>query len=167
MDSTASTVISIRNPEALELVSSLLRQGIRVHIQVSGQSMIPLLNGEEIVELFPITTKKPKRGDIIFFRDRQCGPLLHRLIRHRYRNGVLYLQTKGDACPNFDNLISIGQVLGYVRRILPSPDSTLNAQKKKIIHLSSPFIQLQTFFIVNITLIRYYLGKMKFIFYLL
>ena len=150
----STVTIGIRDKGAIELIHTLLMQGIRVHIKVSGHSMAPLLVSEKTIELGPIN--QPKRGDIIFFNDEQRGPLAHRLIRRRYYKGALYLQTKGDACTNFDNFISIEQALGTVRRIFPSSSTC-----SQTVNLRSPPMRINAFCIVALALFRYYRSKTK------
>ncbi|MCI5131494.1 MAG: hypothetical protein D3904_08200 [Candidatus Electrothrix sp. EH2] len=112
-----SSVISIREQGAFELIRSLLHQGISVRVRVSGRSMQPLLKDGDIVELAPVEEPYPRIGDIVFFRDQSGNPLLHRLIRRRYRDKLRYLQTKGDACGGFDSFVPEKHIIGYVRRI--------------------------------------------------
>lgn len=114
----AAPVISIRDPGALELVQSLLRQGLSVRIRVSGTSMQPLLQSGELVEIAPLAATPPQLGEIIFLLDRHGDPLVHRLIWRRSRNGVPHLLTKGDACAYFDGFIPAEQAAGRVLRII-------------------------------------------------
>uniref|UniRef100_UPI0040564E55 S24/S26 family peptidase n=1 Tax=Candidatus Electronema sp. TaxID=2698783 RepID=UPI0040564E55 len=120
----AAPVISIRDPGALELVQSLLRQGISVRIHVSGGSMQPQLQGGELVEIAPLAAILPRLGEIIFLLDRQGDPLVHRLIWQRSQNGVPHLLTKGDACACFDGFIPAEQAAGRVLRIISHSGKT-------------------------------------------
>lgn len=120
------SVIGIREPGSLALVQSLLRQGIAVRIQVSGNSMQPLLKGGDVVEVEPLPKKKPQLGDILFLCDQQDNPFVHRLIWRRLQNGTLHLLIKGDACTGFDGFIPADNVLGRVRQIIPDSKPTVN-----------------------------------------
>ncbi|XOF33701.1 MAG: S24/S26 family peptidase [Candidatus Electrothrix sp. YB6] len=144
---SVSSVISIRDQGALDLVRSLLKQGISVRIRVSGSSMRPLLSGGEIIEVAPPAARSPKIGEILLFYDQQGNPLVHRLIRRRCCNKVLYLQTKGDACAGCDGFIPAGQVLGRVQRIII---------KHNTIDLQHPVMHFRSFFIALRSLILYY-----------
>lgn len=137
----AAPVIGIRDPGALELVQSLLRQGIAVRICVSGDSMRPLLHGGELVELAPLAGLPPRLGDILFILSRQNTPIIHRLIWRRSRNGVPQFLTKGDACSGFDGFIPAEQVLGRVERIFPA------GQNKILLH--SPLMRLRALLVVS------------------
>lgn len=122
-------VIGIREPGSLALVQSLLKQGITVRIQVSGDSMQPLLKGGEIVEIASLFGCNPQFGDVLFLCDRQGNPLVHRLIWRRVQNGTLHLLTKGDACVSFDGFSPADNVLGQVRRIIPETGPSINLNK--------------------------------------
>lgn len=124
---TLSSVISIRDEGAIDLLHSLLEQGVSVRIQVSGRSMQPFLNGGEIVEIIPFGVRHPRIGDIVLFCDPHGNPLLHRFLWQRLYNEELYLQTKGDACSGCDSPVPVDQVLGYVRRIVFT-DHTVDLQ---------------------------------------
>ena len=60
---SVSSVISIRDQGALDLVRSLLEQGISVRIRVSGASMRPLLNSGEIIGDISCTPAAENQGD--------------------------------------------------------------------------------------------------------
>lgn len=148
----AAPVIGIREPGALELVQSLLRQGIAVRIRVSGDSMRPLLHGGELVEVVPLESGSLRLGDILFIRSRQNEPVIHRLIWRRSRNGGLHLLTKGDACAGVDGFIPAEQVLGRVERIFP-------AGQTKIL-LRSPLMRLRAVFVVSRVLLIHALRRL-------
>ena len=112
------SVISIREPDALALVQSLLQQGIVVRIRVSGNSMRPLLQSGDLVDIAPLAGI-PRLGDILFFLRKDGTPLVHRLIWQRSQgNSKLLLLTKGDSCSAFDGFIPAEQVLGRVQCII-------------------------------------------------
>ena len=149
----APPVIGIREPGALDLVQTLLRQGLTVRIRVSGGSMRPLLQGGELVEVVPLGQAIPCFGDILFVRSRQDSPIIHRLIWRRSRNGVPQLLTKGDACSGFDGFIPASQVLGRVERIFP-------VDHTKIL-LRSPLMRLHALLIVSRALLAHLRRKAK------
>jgi signal peptidase I len=153
----APSSISIRDQGALDLVRSLLRQGVSVRIKVSGGSMRPLLNGGEVVEISSVQSGNPRRGDILFFCEQRNTLLMHRLIRCRYADKTLYLQTKGDACAEFDRFVSADQILGRVQRIFLPAD--VAGRSNRIIDLNALTMRLQARLIVLRTLMRYYLYR--------
>ncbi len=147
---SAAAVISIRDQGALDLVRTLLQEGISVRIRVSGESMRPLLRSGDVVEISSMQGRCPKLGDVVFFCTCQDAPLIHRLLRRRYYGNILYLQTKGDACCSFDSFVPVDQILGRVQRIITCREE---------IDLHSPVMRLQSFRIVACTLLSYYLHR--------
>ncbi len=147
-------VIGIREPGALELVQTLLRQGVTVRIRVSGDSMRPLLHSGELVEVVSLRGKAPCLGDILFISSRQKTPVIHRLIwRRRNRHGGLQLLTKGDACLGVDGFIPAEQVLGRVERIFPADQNALS--------LHSPLMRLRAALVVSRVLLAHLGRKAK------
>ncbi len=144
-------VIGIREPGALELVQTLLQQGVTVRIRVSGDSMRPLLHGDELVEVVSLDGNLPRLGDILFIRSRQNDPVIHRLIWRRCKNKAQQVLTKGDACFGFDGFIPVEQVLGRVERIFLADQNT--------IRLQSSLMRLRASLVVSRTLIFYALRK--------
>lgn len=112
-------VISIREQGGLNLIRTLLQQGVTVRMRVSGVSMLPLIRGGDLIEVAPLREKKIRRGDIVFICDQRGQPLVHRLHRRRYDiNGMLCIQTKGDGNACYDPPVPINRVFGRVRRIV-------------------------------------------------
>jgi signal peptidase I len=147
------SIIGIRDPGALTLVQTLLCQGITVRVRVSGNSMQPLLQGGEIVEIEPLQkVKSLQLGDILFLCDRYGNPLVHRLIWRRSRNGQIYFLTKGDACMNFDGFISRNNIVGRVQQVFLDIDTFP-------IRLNTPLLKLQASLIVSRTLISHAFRK--------
>lgn len=133
---SATAVIGIREQGALELICTLLQQGVTVRLRVSGSSMLPFIREGDLLEVAPLREKNIRKGDILFFCDRYGNPLVHRLHRRRYYSKVLYLQTKGDGCAGYDSPVPVHRVFGRVQRIitdqtrcnLESPGSYLSAR---------------------------------------
>ncbi len=153
------SIISIRDQGCLDLVRSLLRQGLSVRIKVSGKSMKPFLSGGELVEISSVQLRHLRKGDILFFCEQQNTLLMHRLIRCRYADKTLYLQTKGDACTEFDRFVSADQILGRVQRIFLPADVADRHRSNRIIDLNALTMRLHAQLIVLRTLMRYYLHR--------
>lgn len=136
--------LSIHEPEALQLVYTLLSQGISVQIRVSGNSMQPMLRGGELLEIAPLAGQVPWFGDLLLFHAQDNIPLIHRVIWRHGKKGLI--QTKGDSCPACDVVIPVEYIFGRVERII-YPDSIINLQK--------PFMRLKALHVVSRTLIRY------------
>jgi hypothetical protein len=118
--------LSIHEPEALQLVHALLKQGISVQLRVSGNSMQPLLRGDEILEIAPLAGQMPRLGDLLLFRTQDNKALVHRVIWRHWRQGRV--QTQGDACLACDAPIPVAFIFGRVERII-FPYCIINLQK--------------------------------------
>jgi hypothetical protein len=155
---SAASVIGIREPGSLDLVQSLLAQGISVRIRVSGGSMRPLLKGGEVVEIAPLGDRSPQCGDILLLRSQQGTPLVHRLIWRRNRSGILYLLTKGDACAGFDGFIPAEYALGRVERILRGSSE---GQTEQILSLRTPQVRLRAVVTAGRAVFRHLLNRIR------
>ncbi len=58
--------------------------------------MRPFLVGGETVTVRRVDAEQIRIGDLVFFVDSTCCPILHRIIRRRSQKGEILLQTKGD-----------------------------------------------------------------------
>ena len=105
-------------PDVLSLFQDMLNSGSDLRVRVTGRSMAPFLRGGEILTLRKVPPSSLKKGDLIFFRNRDGYPTLHRIIRAiRRKSGVDLFQTKGDALVALDLPIPYPEVLGKVYRI--------------------------------------------------
>lgn len=147
-----SSNIDIRDQGAMDLIRSLLQQGLRVRIRVTGKSMRPLLSGGEIVEVVPCAKENPALGDLVLYCVTPRNPVIHRVIRHRYDKGGLYLQTKGDACAAADDFIPVNQVFGRIERII-AVDEGLSGKVVSVKHLRTPAMRLKA----RLTVIRWFI----------
>ena len=155
---TTTPIIGIRDQGVLGLIQSLLQQGTSVKIQVSGRSMLPFLEGGETVELSPIIGSKLRRGDLLLHTSTQNNPLIHRLVRRRFINKVLHLQTKGDGCACLDPFVPASQVLARVRSVTVSDGKT---GKKGTTNLDTTSMRLKGYLIARRGLSWYYLRRIK------
>lgn len=120
------TVKTIPNADALKIVEESIKEGRSVRLTVRGNSMSPqLLDGVDVVTLYPFDPQKLKTGDVIFFRHKE-GFILHRIVRiyrkdvevsgdQRNREGQLWFFTKGDALSktetvNVADVVAVAQV---------------------------------------------------------
>lgn len=99
------------------LFEDLLNSGVSLQVRVTGRSMTPFIRNGEIVTINKVRPLSLQRGDLIFFRNSQGFPVLHRLIRKKYIDDTLMFQTKGDALLSFDEPVMSHHVLGKVGRI--------------------------------------------------
>lgn len=74
-------------------------QAIQSGVVFSGNSMYPTLKGPYYLEIRPYNGAKPRRGDVVYFRDPRTGMMVvHRVIAVRPK----WLLTKGDNNPHCD-----------------------------------------------------------------
>ena len=100
-----------------QLCASLLKQGVRVRVQVSGTSMAPLLTEGDVVYLAPVEPEQLHLGDIVFINDPLRGFYLHRLIRCINRHGENWFQTRGHGQWRLDDPVHADQILARVTTI--------------------------------------------------
>ncbi|WPD23012.1 MAG: S26 family signal peptidase [Candidatus Electrothrix scaldis] len=148
---STSSIISIRELGALDLVCFLLQRTVSVRIKVSGKSMRPLLRGGETVEIVPFDERcPPKIGDILLTCDQHGNPLVHRMCRKYCIHNEWYVQTKGDACAYFDSPVPLSQILGRVQRIF---------NNDTVVDLQHPFFRIKSQLIVNLGVTKYYIRR--------
>lgn len=148
--------ISIHDQGALELVQTLLQQGVSLRIQVSGRSMLPFLKGGEIVKLCPANGSTPQLGDLLFQIDPQNKPIVHRLVRRRYIRKVLHLQTKGDNCNYLDKFVPVDQIIARVQAVEVTDSKT---NKTVITDLDTVAMHYKGLLVVIRGLTIYYLRR--------
>jgi len=103
---------------ATELFEDILSRGSSLRIRVTGQSMFPFLKDGDVVTIRKASSPSLRVGDLLFFKNHQGLPVLHRLVRkRRLVNGSTVLQTKGDRLVSMDEPIPEGRVLGRVLSI--------------------------------------------------
>lgn len=69
---------------------------------IKGNSMLPLLREGDIIFLTPVDPENVRPGDIIVFKSRTGGYIVHRVIYVEYFEGIYYYVTKGDNNPIYD-----------------------------------------------------------------
>ena len=104
--------------EALTLFEDILESGLSLRVRVTGQSMMPFLRGGEILTIKKEPHDALRKGDLIFFKNRQGVPLLHRIIQKKGSpDGKFTFLTKGDALIALDKPVPYHRILGKVSRI--------------------------------------------------
>jgi hypothetical protein len=95
-----------RLSKPLHWIRELLSQKEEVIVATTGQSMWPTIrDGDEVV--IAAMERKPKRGEIILFEDRDRA-VLHRVVRV---SGEI-VQTRGDAAGQPDAEIRLAAIVG-------------------------------------------------------
>ncbi len=101
-----------------DLFGEVLERGADLRVRVTGRSMAPFLCDGEFVTARKIPLSDLCRGDLIFYKNPQGLPILHRIIKKwKKPDGKIMFQTKGDALIALDAMVSGDRVLGKVLRI--------------------------------------------------
>jgi len=92
----------------------LLGDGFNVRLNTRGFSMFPLIRTGDRIIIKPV--RSPAPGDVIVFK-RNDELVCHRLRRISMKDGITFLQTKGDNQFKPDEPITLSDILGKVVEI--------------------------------------------------
>ena len=108
----------LKNFHEITLFEEILESGLSLRVRVTGRSMAPFLQGGEILTIKKEPPEALRKGDLIFFKNSQGTPLLHRIIqKSKPSDGKITFLTKGDALIAFDEPVQYHRVLGKVSMI--------------------------------------------------
>jgi len=97
-----------------ELASEVLKSSGRIHLQVTGWSMLPTVWPGDTLTIERSEMREVQEGDIVLFsRDRRF--CVHRVVKKM--RGNLAILTRGDAMPRSDAPVSDRDLLGKVVQI--------------------------------------------------
>jgi len=96
------------------LFEDLLGRGVLLRIRVTGRSMVPFLQGGEMLTIRKASASSLRKGDLVFFKNRDGHPVIHRIVKKYTHNDVLTFQTRGDALIGFDGPVREEHILGKV-----------------------------------------------------
>lgn len=119
IESDQKTVFpAAQDPDKIKLFEEILNSGTDLRVKVTGKSMSPFLRGGEILTIRKTSSSSLKTGDLVFFRDIEGNPILHRLIRKKQNKDATYtLQTKGDALISPDHPFREDVLIGKACKI--------------------------------------------------
>jgi signal peptidase I len=104
-----------------ELRSESLSRGFSIKFKVVGDSMRPLINAQDEVEVFKAGIGVIGLGDIIAWKkddDPERLPVIHRVVAKKTENGAVLYHTKGDNSLFPDNAwAEYGDIIGRVESI--------------------------------------------------
>jgi hypothetical protein len=109
----AAENVELARPEVSGLFESVLAEGYSVRIQVTGRSMRQFLQGNEILIIEPVGSRRLRVGDVVLFKDGQDRLVIHRIIQ---LSGTS-VQTQGDALNEPDAAVESTRIMGRVERI--------------------------------------------------
>lgn len=142
--------------DTLKLYEDILNSGSCLRMKVTGRSMAPFLHGGEILTIKKVSGSSLHIGDLIFFKNRDGFPLLHRIVKKGLNNNLLIFQTKGDALFSIDSPVSEKEILGKVCRV----EKIVSKKGTKHIDMESGFR-----IIINYLFAVMSLGKSKMYFF--
>jgi signal peptidase I len=105
--------VELARPEVSGLFESVLAGGYSVRVQVTGRSMRPFLQGDEVLIIEPVGSRRLRVGAIVLFKDGQDQLVIHRIIQVRETS----VQTQGDALNEPDPSVDITRIMGKVERV--------------------------------------------------
>jgi hypothetical protein len=112
---TQAPELNTQHSSFFTLFRDLLSQGIPARIKVSGISMSPFIEDEDIVVVSPFQKTSPSIGQVVAF----IHPVSQRLTVHRILSSMgdlFYL--KGDNGLEADGLVPRANILGYVKKVI-------------------------------------------------
>jgi hypothetical protein len=116
------------------LIEDLLGRGLEVRVRVTGESMRPLLRGDELATLVRVSPPALRRGDLVLFRSGEGFLVLHRIVRLVGERDGRRCWTRGDALAACDDSFGPEQILGRVTRIeglrLPSAPAVVGTASR-------------------------------------
>lgn len=101
--------------ESLSLFEDILNSGASLRVRVTGRSMSPFLRGGEVLTIRKVPGNSLKRGDLIFFRNHEGCPVVHRIVKkdNGDKRAITFL-TKGDALVSPDEPVQAHDIFGKV-----------------------------------------------------
>jgi hypothetical protein len=107
--------LSLPNRPLKELLIDVLEKGAAFRFRAKGFSMSPFIKDSDVVTVAPVSSYKPRLGDVVVF----INPDTEELVVHRVvgKKDKFHLLIKGDNLPTLEHLVSITQILGRVKGV--------------------------------------------------
>ena len=100
----------------MQWIRELLAARYTVGMRATGRSMRPFVNSGERVWLRTVD-RIPSPGDVLMTLRPDSTPVIHRVRRRRYRDGLWWFQTCGDGSRHPDPWVRLDDVVGLVARV--------------------------------------------------
>lgn len=101
--------------ENFSTLAEAINSGIKVPIVPQGESMKPLLNGKSDKVILVKPERKPKKGDLLLYRDHIGRLVVHRVHKIDKKNKLIYML--GDSNIKIEPPIIQSDVLGVAGSI--------------------------------------------------
>ena len=108
---------SIESVDFSDLSSEILKGGNSIRFKARGSSMLPWIKDGDMLTIHPIETNDIRAGQVVFYPSKGGRPVVHRVLRIRFKGPKRILLTRGDASPKSEEHIDAAKVLGKVVRI--------------------------------------------------
>jgi len=97
-----------------KLMQDILGKGVPFRFRAAGYSMSPFIKDGDVLTVDPVSSRSPKKGDVVVFKKRRSGEIVvHRIVRTK---GDDYL-VKGDNLLDEDGRVSQKDIFGIVRAV--------------------------------------------------
>ena len=107
--------LSLGNRPFKELLIDVLHKGAAFRFRAKGFSMSPFIKDSDVITVVPVSTYKPRFGDVVVFINPGTGKLvIHRVVGKR---DTYHFYIRGDNLPTKKHLVPISQILGWVKRV--------------------------------------------------
>lgn len=104
----------IANKLFFEEVKDMLNNGKTVHIRVQGNSMLPFLKTDDLVQLVSPSSETLETGKIVLAKTPDKSIMLHRIYRINHEH--IYLM--GDGNIRQQEVVSVDDILGVATHLL-------------------------------------------------
>ena len=107
--------IEINNPELIALMVDVLTQGKDFRFKATGGSMSPFIRNGDMLQISPLSDKKPGLGQVLAYHNPVTGSLIiHRLVG----SSATYMLFRGDSyARNMQEKVSNEDLIGLVTAI--------------------------------------------------
>jgi hypothetical protein len=95
--------------DAADVIADLLARGHEVQFRARGDSMHPLIHGDDLLHVVPADPASIARGDVVLTRAER-GLTAHRVLHI----DATTLVTRGDNAPDVDPSLAVTHILGRV-----------------------------------------------------
>jgi hypothetical protein len=97
----------------LELLRGVIDRRVAFRMGVRGSSMAPLIRDGDVLTIMPLHDHVPMVGDVVAFATSRGDLCIHRIIAPAPAGWL----TRGDGCPEPDEVVPRENVLGRVARV--------------------------------------------------
>ncbi len=126
--------------ELSEAMTAVLENGGEISFVTAGYSMLPLLRNREDKVFLKKIQKKPRKGDVIFYRRENGAYVLHRIIGQNADGYIL----RGDNQSDIEYGVRDDMILASLRKVVRSDGRIIesDSRRNRLYVLLLPLIRL-------------------------